>query len=320
MLARARLYADLEDAGMAEPFRALEPLVTARLADSAHGDLPRWRRVLAQLPAADIVPPRLTDAVVAVGPERLPPASARAARDALLALRPWRKGPFRVAGIDIDAEWRSDRKWARLAPAIVPLAGRRVLDVGCGNGYYALRMHGAGAATVIGIDPSPLCIAQFAALERYLPPLPVHLLPLRLEDLSGGPRFDTVFSLGVLYHRRAPLTHLRQLARRLAAGGELVLETLIVPGSDATLLKPRRYARMRNVHALPTLPLLERWLREAGFSSARLADVTPTTVDEQRSTEWMPFESLAEALDPRDPARTVEGLPAPRRALVVCRP
>ena len=320
MLARARLYADLENAGMAEPFGALEPLVTARLADSAHGDLPRWRAALAQLPATETVPPQLTDAVVAVGPDRLPPAPARAARDALLALRPWRKGPFRVAGIEIDAEWRSDRKWARLATAIAPRAHRRVLDVGCGNGYYALRMRGAGAAMVIGIDPSPLCIAQFAALARYLPPLPVHLLPLRLEELSEGFRFDTVFSMGVLYHRREPLTHLRQLARLLAGGGELVLETLILPGTDAKLLQPRRYARMRNVHALPTLPLLERWLHDAGFSAFRLADVTLTTVDEQRTTEWMPFESLAEALDPHDPARTVEGLPAPRRAILVCRP
>jgi tRNA (mo5U34)-methyltransferase len=47
--------------------------------------------------------------------------------------------------------------------------------------------------------------------------------------------------------------------------------------------------------------------------------VTDTTVHEQRSTEWMPFESLAEALDPDDPSRTIEGLPAPMRAIVICK-
>jgi tRNA (mo5U34)-methyltransferase len=38
---------------------------------------------------------------------------------------------------------------------------------------------------------------------------------------------------------------------------------------------------------------------------------------EQRRTTWMPFESLAHALDRNDPSRTVEGYPAPRRVAII---
>jgi tRNA (mo5U34)-methyltransferase len=74
---------------------------------------------------------------------------------------------------------------------------------------------------------------------------------------------------------------------------------------------------MRNVWAIPTPATLETWVANCGFRQVRVVDVTATTLLEQRSTEWMRFESLAEALDPKDPGRTLEGLPAPRRALVI---
>ncbi|MEW8068099.1 MAG: DUF1698 domain-containing protein, partial [Candidatus Thiodiazotropha endolucinida] len=44
-----------------------------------------------------------------------------------------------------------------------------------------------------------------------------------------------------------------------------------------------------------------------------------TTIEEQRATEWMRFESLADYLDPADRSLTIEGYPAPRRAVFVAR-
>ncbi len=41
-----------------------------------------------------------------------------------------------------------------------------------------------------------------------------------------------------------------------------------------------------------------------------------TSTDEQRSTQWMQFHSLAQFLDPQDPDKTIEGYPAPRRAII----
>jgi tRNA (mo5U34)-methyltransferase len=297
----------------------LETTVRERLADAAHGDLPRWRATLASLPAAGVHSATLDAPVVSVGPPAFDDSERDAIRAALLSLRPWRKGPFRIGDIHIDAEWRSDLKWARLAAAVAPLPGRRILDVGCGNGYYALRMRGAGAAAVVGIDPTLGHLAQFQAIRHWLPPEPVMILPLRLHELPrDSGLFDTVFSMGVLYHQRDPLDHLGTLYGALVPGGELVLETLVLPGDTAEVRAPDgRYARMRNVWHLPTVPQLLAWTGQAGFRSPRVVDVSETTPTEQRRTEWMPFESLADALDPADPARTVEGWPAPRRAVVL---
>ena len=278
----------------------LEPLAALadeRVSASAHGDFERWRDAVAGLQSAT------SDA------ER---------RDLLMQLAPWRKGPFNVGGVHIDAEWRSDLKWQRVAGAIDSLEGRRVLDVGCGNGYYALRMADAGAAAVLGIDPTLLYVMQFLAVTAYLERPPVSVLPLRLQELPDACHaFDTTFSMGVLYHQRSPLDHLRQLRATLRPGGQLVLETIFIPGEESYACTPaERYARMKNVWLLPTLAELSTWLRRTGFRDVEIIDTAVTTVAEQRSTEWMTFESLADALDPEDPTRTVEGWPAPRRVVV----
>jgi tRNA (mo5U34)-methyltransferase len=75
---------------------------------------------------------------------------------------------------------------------------------------------------------------------------------------------------------------------------------------------------MRNVWTIPTPALLADWLAQAGFDDVRVVDVTPTTTGEQHATDWMRFESLADALAP-DGKTTVEGLPAPVRAVAVAR-
>jgi tRNA (mo5U34)-methyltransferase len=237
-----------------------------------------------------------------------------------MGLSPWRKGPFDVFGVHIDTEWRSDWKWSRVSPHL-DLVGKRVLDVGCGNGYYQWRMLGAGADSVIGVDPNWLFFCQFQAMQRYLPDLPAWHLPFALEDLPARLEgFDTVFSMGVLYHRKSPIDHLLALKDCLVKGGELVLETMVVEGDVHQVLVPEdRYSQMRNVWFLPSVPALELWLRRAGFVDVRCVDVSTTTVEEQRSTEWMKYQSLSDFLDPNDPGKTVEGLPAPRRAVIVGR-
>ncbi len=286
MLELDRACTDLTAAGLADWPDALDATLRQRTRLEAHGGMPRWLAALESLPQP-ANPHELLDGAAA-GVEKLDLADDEVAhaRQTLLTLNPWRKGPFRLGPIHIDSEWRSDLKWTRVTAAISPLDGRRILDVGSGNGYYALRMLRAGAATVIGVDPTLLYIAQFAAVRRFFAPIPVHLLPLRLEELPHGSRaFDTVFSMGVLYHSRSPIDHLQQLRGALRPGGELVLETLILPGDTAFSRTPEtRYARMRNVWHLPTAAELLTWLGRTGFSNAQIADVTATTVDEQRST------------------------------------
>src|SRR5690606_10840368 len=136
--------------------------------------------------------------------------------------------------------------------------GRTVLDVGCGNGYHAWRMVGGGAELVIGIDPTLLSVVQFLTVRHFAGDIPVYVLALGIEDVPQGLRaFDTVFSMGVLYHRRSPLDHLLELKACLRSGGELVLETLVIDGGAGQVLVPEdRYAQMRNVWFIPSCPTL----------------------------------------------------------------
>lgn len=289
-----------------------------------HGDLPAWEKAVTKLPALPTtrdVDLRTDSVTVDL---ELSDAEHRRCENLLKILMPWRKGPYRLAGIAIDTEWRSDWKWQRVEPHLSPLAGRRILDVGGGNGYHAWRMAGAGAAFVLVIDPSPRFYYQFHAVRHFVGDADgdrTHFLPVGIEDVpSKLAAFDTVFSMGVLYHRSSPLDHLLQLKEALVPGGELVLETLVVEGDERTVFMPgERYASMPNVYFLPSSQALAHWLERCGFESIRCVDETPTTLDEQRATEWMTFHSLADFLDPADPTRTIEGHPAPRRATLIAR-
>ena len=73
---------------------------------------------------------------------------------------------------------------------------------------------------------------------------------------------------------------------------------------------------MGNVWKLPSPGLPKRWLQEAGVSEIEIIDVGVTSLEEQRRTPWMTFHSLEEFLDPDDATRTIEGFPAPRRAIL----
>jgi tRNA (mo5U34)-methyltransferase len=124
--------------------------------------------------------------------------------------------------------------------------------------------------------------------------------------------------MGVLYHRRSPLDHLLQLRGCLRSGGELVLETLVVEGDVQTCLMPQeRYACMANVWFIPSVAMLTLWLERCKFKNIRLVDINVTSTEEQRSTEWMTFQSLNDFLDRDDKSKTLEGYPAPRRAIMV---
>lgn len=319
MLDAAHAKRLLEREGLGAWWDVAQRAIDSQLSAAAHGDFSKWESALKQLPTVAPTKGDFSGNAIGVDPE-LMPADLESTEAALKALVPWRKGPFRIGPIVVDTEWRSDLKWERVASAVGSLEDRLVLDVGCGNGYYALRMRGAGARAVIGIDPTILFVMQFLAIAHFLEPEPIAVLPLRLEELPRGSRaFDTAFSMGVLYHRRSPIEHLQELRSALKPGGTLILETLVLPGDEPLSRTPEdRYARMRNVWHLPTTPELRIWLERSGFVDVDVIDETTTTPEEQRSTAWMPFESLTAALDPGDPTLTIEGWPAPRRAVVRC--
>ncbi len=297
---------------------SLQRRLSSAFDSDKHGDIARWRQALSELPQLKPDNRQMDQATACIGSKAQLTAEQRESlKQKLMEFHPWRKGPYDLYGIKIDTEWRSDLKWERIKDKISSLKNRLVLDVGCGNGYHCWRMFGEGADMVLGIDPTLLSVMQFQVIRHFHGPAPVYVLPLGIEDVPKELKiFDSVFSMGVLYHRRSPLDHLIELRDCLRPGGELVLETLVIDGPLGQVLLPEgRYAKMRNVWFIPSCDTLMAWMKRVGLVNISLLDVSKTGFDEQRSTDWMRFHSLKDFLDPDNPELTLEGHPAPMRAV-----
>ncbi|WP_342324897.1 tRNA 5-methoxyuridine(34)/uridine 5-oxyacetic acid(34) synthase CmoB [Kosakonia sp. BYX6] len=321
MIEFGRFYQQIATGTLAHWLETLPAQISAWQRETLHGQFKQWNNAVEFLPTLAPATLDLLHSVTAQSAEPLSAGQLKGMETLLRNLMPWRKGPFSLYGIDIDTEWRSDWKWERVLPHLSDLTGRTILDVGCGSGYHLWRMIGAGAQLAVGIDPTQLFLCQFEAVRKLLgDDRRAHLLPLGIEQLPALNAFDTVFSMGVLYHRRSPLEHLWQLKDQLVKEGELVLETLVIEGDENAVLVPGdRYAQMRNVYFIPSALALKNWLEKCGFVDVRIADMSVTTSDEQRRTSWMVTESLADFLDPADNSKTVEGYPAPLRAVLIAR-
>ena len=239
-------------------------------------------------------------------------------------LVPWRKGPFSLFGIEIDAEWRSDLKWRRVENLIGDLSGKRVLDIGCNNGYYMFRLLEHNPELVLGIDPVERCFLSFSLLQ-YLAKNSAKAAQLQFELLGVEhvnlfPRFfDLVLSMGILYHHRNPHQQLLDIRDAMRPGGKLIVESIVIPGEESIALSPSGdYARMRNVFFVPTVNCLCSWLEKSKFIDIEVHSVEKTTVEEQRATKYSPFASFKDSLDSDDREKTIEGYPAPLRVVVSC--
>ncbi len=236
----------------------------------------------------------------------------------LRCFMPWRKGPFSVFGIDIDAEWRSEKKWQRVQPALPDLEGKVVADIGCNNGYYMFRMSPKRPKLVLGFEPSVQHYYCFKALNAIAgcPELDIDLLGIEhLHFFESS--FDVVLLMGILYHRPSPVDTLRDILVALQPGGTLIVESQGVPGKEPYALFPdKTYAKVPGTYFVPTGSCLVNWMKKAGFKDIDIFCSHPMSSNEQRQTEWMTFESYRDFLNPDNPALTIEGYPAPCRLFI----
>ena len=262
-----------------------------------------------------------SDMLSAQSRHTLRPESEALIQKTILELMPWRKGPFSLHGFEIDSEWRSNLKWDRVAPYLGHLQGKRIADVGCANGYFMFRASSQQPEIVLGFDPSERSFFQFQFLQYFLRCPEVGSTLLSVEHVPLFKEFfDVVLCMGVLYHQKNPLLALDQLRAGLKPEGRLVIESQVIQGEGSYALFPEdRYGKLRNVFFVPTVSALCSWLERSGFVDVELVSVVPTTEHEQRRTEFSPGESLSDFLQKGDPTRTVEGLPAPHRAIVIAK-
>jgi len=229
---------------------------------------------------------------------------------------PWRKGPFQVGETFIDAEWKSYIKYNLLRPYF-DLKDKRVADIGCNNGYYMFRMQEDKPKLLVGFDPSPLYKTQFDFINHFVKSDIIYEL-LGVEHLEFyEEKFDTIFCLGVLYHRSDPVAMLKSLYKGLDKKGEVILDTFYIEGEDETALCPESsYSKIPNIYFVPTIKALKNWCLRAGFNDFEVLCTSVTDANEQRKTDWIEGQSLEDFLDPDDNSKTIEGYPAPQRVYV----
>jgi len=237
-------------------------------------------------------------------------------KEIALALRPWRKGPFDIFGLFIDSEWKSNIKYNLLEPYF-NLENKIVADVGCNNGYYMFRMLEQKPKKVVGFDPSATYKLQFDFINHFAK-TDIEYELLGVEHLEFYEhKFDTIFCLGVLYHRTDPISMLKSLKKSINRDGEVILDTFMIDGDESIALCPEKsYSKIPNVHFVPTVTTLKSWSHKAGFSKFEVLTYSTTSSDEQRKTDWIEGQSLEDFLDPEDSTKTVEGYPAPKRVYV----
>ncbi|MGD1700424.1 tRNA 5-methoxyuridine(34)/uridine 5-oxyacetic acid(34) synthase CmoB [Dapis sp. BLCC M229] len=263
-----------------------------------------------------------SNAVIKVGhPDELSSEQQQRFYHSLQTFCPWKKGPFELFGVTIDAEWRSDWKWQRILPLMSSLKNRKVADIGCHNGYFMFRMAAQQPELVIGFEPYTKHFWNFQLIQNIVKQKMLAFELLGVEHIHYYPQFfDTIFCLGILYHHTDPIGLLRKMREALAPKGEIIIDCQGIPGDLPVALTPqKRYAQARGIWFLPTQFCLENWIGRAGFSDINCFFAEPLSVQEQRRTTWANIDSLSEFLDPDDPSLTVEGYPAPWRYYAIAR-
>lgn len=155
------------------------------------------------------------------------------------------RGP--LCRLRLWAEQRAGvRRWAkRFAPEHFPLTkGATLLDFGCGNGVFLRLARGLGLRA-IGVEPDAAAraeAARFAPVAASLEQADALYAP----QVAGGqesaaaamPRYDRIILRHVLEHLPEPLATLRELSKRLAPEGRVLIGVPNADSSQAAIFGP----------------------------------------------------------------------------------
>jgi SAM-dependent methyltransferase len=162
------------------------------------------------------------------------------------------------------------------------LAGKRVLDLGCGVGHLGARLAQMGC-DVVCVDSRP---ENIDALRSRYPQLEGRVADADNDDLTPFGRFDVVFSYGLLYHLENPLRAIRNMAS--ICDQMLLLETIVTDHVSAIVRiedesKDFNQA-MTGLGCRPTPHYVTLALHRAGFDNVYAPKKVPAYPDFQ--FEW----------------------------------
>ncbi|MDH5719863.1 MAG: tRNA 5-methoxyuridine(34)/uridine 5-oxyacetic acid(34) synthase CmoB [Spirochaetia bacterium] len=262
------------------------------------------------------------NSVVKIGSkDELSPKAAENLYKLLKLFVPWRKGPFSLFGIDIDAEWRSDLKWERFLPFIDDMRDKTICDIGANSGYYMFRAAHYSPKLVLGVDPTIRFWLTFKFLQSYANEKSLYYEPFGFEELNYfNEFFDIIFCMGIVYHHKDPLDALKKSFDALKPGGQILVESLGYDSADSIAFFPgKKYAGVSGVWFVPSETCLENWLIRAGFSDVQCRYNLLMEEKEQRETKWAPGKSFIDFIDKKDSSKTTEGFLRPRRLYFTAR-
>lgn len=300
----------------------LLPILTDRDSWLTRESVKQYSEALAATPNIKTDHFEIKNGWVEIGkPEEITPQDKEKILQCLHLLSPWRKGPFRLFGIELDAEWRSDWKWDRLSEKIDDLNDKNVLDIGCNNGYYLFQMLKQNPSFLLGVDPIPRLYFQFQIFRKFLKHPQIYFEYLGVEHLPSFKKlFDVVFCMGILYHRKNPLETLLHIRESMAPNGQVVIESAGIPGDEPIALCPEpTYGKAKNIYFMPTVSCMKNWLLKSGFKNVEIIYSGPLTFEEQRKTEWCQYQTLEDFSASDDPTKTIEGYPNPIRMILIAR-
>ena len=300
----------------------LNPILLDRDLWLTRDSVKEYSEILDKTPSIQTNHFKIKDGWVEIGtPDEITPIERENLVQCLLSLAPWRKGPFRLFGIEVDAEWRSDWKWERLAGKVDSLKHKKICDIGCNNGYYLFQMLSQEPAFLLGIDPIPKLFFQYQIFRKYLKAPQIYFEYLGVEQLMHFKKlFDVVFCMGILYHRKNPLETLMHIRESMAPNGQLIIESAGIPGEESIALFPESsYGKAKNIFFMPTVACMKSWLLKSGFKEVEVIYAGALTFEEQRKTEWCQYQTLEDFTSADDHTKTIEGYPSPIRMILTAR-